>query len=103
MDVLNAGSGYEPGRPDYTAIGRSLGLPEQIASRLDNFSAVNDERDRETPQKALATYFLSQAVGQVPFLSSLREHLPRGVKLKIDIDRNGVALQIRMPLPALVW
>jgi hypothetical protein len=38
----------------------------------------------------------------VPFLSGLREPLPRGVKLKIDIDAKGVAVQIEVPLPALV-
>jgi hypothetical protein len=102
--ILNAtGSGAEPDRPNYRVIGRSLGLPEQIASLLDDFSAVNDGRDHEKPQKVLARYLLNQAVEQVPFLSNLRQSVPHGVKLKIDIDTTGVAVQIRVPLPALVW
>lgn len=104
IDILNAtASGSEPGRPNYRVIGRALGLPEEITSLLDDFRAVNDGRDREKPQKVLARYFLNQAIKQVPFLSGLREHLPRGVTLKIDVDTKGVAVQIKVPLPALLW
>ncbi len=104
IDILNAtGSGFEPGRPNYRVIGRSLGLPEQIASLLDDFSTMNDGRNLEKPQQLLARYLLNQAVEQVPFLASLRDRVPHGVKLKIDIDTMGVAVQIRVPLPALVW
>jgi hypothetical protein len=104
IDILNAtGSGSEPGRPNYKVIGRSLGFPEQIASLLDDFSTMNDGRNLEKSQKLLATYFLNQAVERVPFLASLRDRVPRGVKLKIDIDTKGVAVQIRVPLPALDW
>jgi hypothetical protein len=104
ISILNAtGSGSEPDRPNYRVIGRSLGFPEQIASLLDDFSSMNDGRVLEKPQKLLATYLLSQAVGQVPFLASLRDRVPHGVKLKIDIGTRGVAVQIAVPLPALDW
>jgi len=104
IDIHNAtGSGSEPGRPNYRVIGRSLGLPEPIASVLVDFSALNDGRDLEKPATLLTRYLLNQAVDQVPHLARLRDRLPRGVRLKIDIDTDGVAVQIRVPLAALGW
>ena len=70
---------------------------------LDDFNAVTDPRLREKPQKILARYLLNKAVEQVPFFLELDAHIPKGVKFNIGIDRHGVAIEVKVRLPALDW
>ena len=104
ISIPNASSPTsEAGRPNYKVICRSLGLSKEIASLLEDFSAIDDGRVRIKPHDALAGHFLNSAVERVPFLPFVRDYIPKGVKFHIDLDVDGVAIEIKVPLPALVW
>ena len=74
---------------------RSLGISLEVSSLIQHMSERQPkDGDTEKPEVLILRHALNMAIGQLPYLPFVREHLPDGTHVNIDVDADATGATV---------
>lgn len=78
---------------------RAAGLSEEVSELVQEMSEGDREKRGGKPHVILLRHVLNAGIDQLPYLPKVREHLPKKMRINVDLEQQGFMVEVKIWFP----